>query len=139
MVINTSYFFDNIPGIDPHRINIHYFVVTLARLVYQMFCNLYPASKNQDQSQKGIGTIRPEFLVGTNARIARNHDQLIITWQDFYSKKNHQYLTVLLDALNETMAEPISFLGGLKLQFKLVPPRSKNFCNQLQREKLDLS
>ena len=25
-----NYFFDNNPGIDPHRINIHYFVVALA-------------------------------------------------------------------------------------------------------------
>ncbi len=26
-----NYYFNNIPGIDPHRINIHYFVVTQAR------------------------------------------------------------------------------------------------------------
>lgn len=134
-----NYFFDNVPGIDPHRINLHYFVVTLARLVYQMFCNLYPASKNYDQTQKGIGTIRPEFLVGTNARIARNHDQLIITWQDYYPEKDHQCLTVLFDALNETMSEPISFLGGLKLKFELMPPRDKNFRNQQQRAKLEFS
>jgi len=136
-----NYFFDNVPGINPHRINLHYFVVTLARLVYQMFCNLYPASKNYDQTQKGIGTIRPEFLVGTNARIARNHDQLIITWQDYYPEKDHQCLTVLFDALNETetMSEPISFPGGLKLKFELMPPRDKNFRNQQQRAKLEFS
>lgn len=132
-----NYFFDNVPGIDPHRINIHYFVVTLARLLYQMLCNLYPASENEDGSQKGIGTIRPEFIVGTNAKITRKHDKLIITWQDQYSEKNHANMTTLFDTLNETQSESISFLGGLKLQFKLVPPRDKKFRNQLQRKKLD--
>ena len=132
-----NYFFDNIPGIDPHRINIHYFVVTLARLLYQMLCNLYPASENDDGSQKGIGTIRPEFIVGTNAKITRKDDKLVITWQDQYSEKNHANMTTLFDTLNETQSESISFLGGLKLQFKLVPPRDKKFRNQLQRKKLD--
>jgi len=28
-----NYYFSNIPGIDPHRINVHYFVVTLARIL----------------------------------------------------------------------------------------------------------
>jgi hypothetical protein len=132
-----NYFFDNIPGIDPHRINIHYFVVTLARLLYQMFCNLYPASENADGSQKGIGTIRQEFIVGTNAKITRKNDTLIITWHDLYSEKDHANMATLFDALNETRSEPISFLGGLKLEFKLVPPRDKKFHNQLQRKKLD--
>lgn len=133
-----NYFFDNIPGIDPHRINIHYFVVTLARLLYQMFCNLYPASKNADGTQRGIGTIRPEFIVGTNAKIARKDDKLIITWKDPYSEKDHSNMTTLFDALNETSSEPIPFLGGLKLQFKLGPPRDKKLHNRLQRKKLDL-
>ncbi len=132
-----NYFFDNIPGIDPHRINIHYFVVTLARILYQMLCDLYPASENPDGSQKGIGTIRPEFIVGTNAKITRKEDTLIITWHDLYSEKDHAEITTLFDALNETGTEPISFLGGLKLKFKLVPPRDKKFRNQLQRKKLD--
>jgi len=132
-----NYFFDNVPGIDPHRINIHYFVVSLARLLYQMLCDVYPASKNHDGSQKGIGTIRPEFVVGANAVIERENDKLIITWQDLYSKKDHEKMTILFNALNETMVQPISFLGGLKLQFKLVPPRDKKFRNQLHRVKLD--
>lgn len=132
-----NYFFDNIPGIDPHRINIHYFVVTMARLLYHMFCSLYPDSENADGSQKGIGTIRPEFIVGTNATITRNSDKLIITWQDHYSEKKHETISSLFDALNQTMTEPIPFLGGLKLQFKLVPPRHRDFRNQLQRKELD--
>lgn len=133
-----NYFFDNIPGIDPHRINIHYFIVTLTRLLYQMFCNLYPASENYDKSQKGIGTIRPEFLVGANANISRVHDQLIVTWLDHYPKTQHKPISSLFNALNEIASQPISFLGGLKLKFELVPPRDKNLRNQLRRIKLDL-
>lgn len=133
-----NYFFDNIPGIDPHRINIHYFIVTLTRLLYQMFCNLYPAAENYDKTQKGIGTIRPEFLVGANATTARVHDQLIVTWLDQYPKTQHEHISSLFNALNEIASEPLSFLGGLNLKFELVPPRDKNLQNQQRRIKLDL-
>jgi hypothetical protein len=133
-----NYFFDNIPGIDPHRINIHYFIVTLTRLLYQMFCNLYPAAENHDKTRKGIGTIRPEFLVGANANIERVHDQLIVTWLDHYPNTQHEHISCLFNALNEVAEEPLSFLGGLKLKFELVPPRDENLRNQQRRIKLDL-
>ncbi len=133
-----NYFFDNIPSIDPYRINIYYFVVTLARLLYQMFCNLYPASENADGTQRGIGTIRPEFIVGKNAKIARKDDKLIITWKNFYFEKDHVNMTTLFDALDKISSGSISFLGGLKLQFKLGPPWDKKLHNKLQRKKLDL-
>lgn len=132
-----NYFFDNIPGIDPHRINIHYFIVTLARLLYQIFCSLYPASKNQDNTQKEIGTIRHQFMVGCNATIARDNDQLILSWQDLFHEKDHKNLSALFDSLNKTAHIPIPFLGRLMLKFELMPPRSRDFRNTLQRVLLD--
>jgi hypothetical protein len=125
-------------GLNPHRINIHYFIVSLTRLLYQMFCNLYPAAENYDKTQKGIGTIRPEFLVGANANTARVHDQLIVTWLDQYPKTQHEHISSLFNALNEIASEPLSFLDDLKLKFELVPPRDKNLQNQQRRIKLDL-
>jgi len=132
-----NYFFDNIPGINPHRINIHYFVVTLTRLLYQMFCSLYPDSKNQNETQKGIGTIRHEFLVGANATIARENGLLILTWQDPFPENNHEYISSLFESLNKIADKPLPFLGGLKLKFELMPPRSRNFRNMQRRVILD--
>ena len=132
-----NYFFDNIPGINPHRINIHYFVVTLARLLYQMFCSLYPDSKNGNQTQKGIGTIRHEFLTGTNATIVRKNKQLILTWQDPFPEKQHGHLSFLMKSLNKTADNPLPFLGGLMLKFELSPPRSRGFRNLQRRVNLD--
>jgi hypothetical protein len=128
-----NYFFDNTPGIDPHRINIHYFVVTISRLLFNMFCELYPDSKNSDNSQKGIGTIRPEFLTGTNTTLKRKGNQLILTWQDAYPEKEHKKLTAFFEALNETSGESLPFLGGLQLKFQISPPREREFCNQQKR------
>lgn len=132
-----NYFLDNIPGIHPHRVNIHYLVVTLARLLYHMFCKLYPDSKNQDGTQKGIGTIRNEFLVGVNATIARKNGQLILTWQDPFPEKKRQCLLYLFEALNETADQSLPFLGGLSLKFQLAPPKNRLFRNQKQRINLD--
>ena len=67
-----NYYFDNNPGIDPHRINIHYFIVTLARILYEMFCQDYSESRNPDNTKKSIGTLRPEFLIGTNAVLSKH-------------------------------------------------------------------
>ena len=128
-----NYFFDNTPGIDPHRINIHYFVVTISRLLFNLFCELYPGSKNPDHSQKGIGTIRPEFLTGTNTTLKREGNLLILTWQDAYPEKEHEKLTTFFEALNETSSESLPFLGGLQLKFQISPPREREFCNQQKR------
>ncbi len=128
-----NYFFDNTPGIDPHRINIHYFVVTIARLLFNLFCELYPGSKNPDHSQKGIGTIRPEFLTGTNTTLKREGNLLILTWQDAYPEKEHEKLATFFEALNETSSESLPFLGGLQLKFQISPPREREFCNQQKR------
>jgi hypothetical protein len=128
-----NYFFDNIPGTDPHRINIHYFVVTLARILFQMFCNWYSDSKNSDGSQKEIDTIRPEFLVGTNASISRNGSTLTVSWQDEYREEKHGHILSLFEALNGIGNEALPFLGGLKLKFKLSPPKDEDLKNGNQR------
>ncbi|KKL18184.1 hypothetical protein LCGC14_2478060, partial [marine sediment metagenome] len=77
----ANYFFDNIPGIDPHRINIHYFVVTLARILYEMLCRDYTEAWNPDKTKKTIGTLRPEFLTGCNAILSRVKNELVLKWQ----------------------------------------------------------
>ena len=98
-----------------------------------MFCELYPGSKNADNSQKGIDTIRPEFLTGTNITLKRDGNLLILTWKDAYPEKEHKNLTRLFDALNEISSDPLPFLGGLQLKFQVSPPRKREFCNQKKR------
>ncbi|MFQ5976289.1 MAG: transposase, partial [Candidatus Hydrothermarchaeales archaeon] len=128
-----NYFFNNIPGIDPHRINIHYFVVTLARTLYEMFCQDYEEYRNHDGSKKTIDTLRPEFITGSNAILSREKDQLFLTWKDYYPEKQHQVLEALFDKLNQESQKGLPFLGGLKLRFEIVPARSKDLYNQFKR------
>ncbi len=132
-----NYYFDNIPGIDPHRINIHYFVVTLARTLYEMFCRDYAGSLNPDNSQKSIGTLRPEFMVGTNAVLSRHADKLILKWIDHYPEKQHQIIQDLFYKLNRRAENRLPFLGGLKLKYEIAPLRSKNFCNKMRRQAVE--
>jgi hypothetical protein len=129
-----NYFFNNIPGIDPHRINIHYFVVTLARILYEMFCHDYEDARNPDGTKKTIDTLRPEFITGSNASLSRMKNKLIFTWNDPYPDKQHEVLQNLLDKLNEESQKPIPFLGGLKLRFEITPPRSEKLHNMFKRQ-----
>jgi len=132
-----NYFFNNIPGIDPHRINIHYFVVTLARILYGMFCQDYEQARNPDGSKKTIDTLRPEFIVGSNAILSREKDQLILTWKDYYPEKQHQVLEALFDKLNKESQQGLPFLGGLRLKFEIDPERSEDLHNQFKRGVLE--
>ena len=132
-----NYYFDNIPGIDPHRINIHYFVVTLARLLYEMFCQDYAESRNPDNTKKSIGTLRPEFMGGTNAVLSRYGDKLILKWIDHYPEKQHHIIQELFRKLNRETDNGLPFLGGLKVEYEIAPPRSMNLSNKLRRQAVE--
>ncbi len=132
-----NYFFDRIPGIDPHRINLHYFVVTLARLLFEMPSQDYAAARNADRSKKNIGTLRSEFLTGVNVILSRVGDTLYLKWVDPYPEKQHQALADLFDRLTQECREGLLFLGGLRLVFSLAPPRADEFHNQLRRQAVE--
>ena len=132
-----NYFFDRIPGIDPHRINLHYFVVTLARLLFEMLSQDYAAARNADRSKKNIGTLRSEFLTGVNVILSRVGDTLYLKWVDPYPEKQHQALADLFDRLTQECREGLLFLGGLRLVFSLAPPRADEFHNQLRRQAVE--
>jgi hypothetical protein len=54
-----------------------------------MFCQDYSESRNPDNTKKSIGTLRPEFLIGTNAVLSKHGDELILKWVDHYPEKLH--------------------------------------------------
>jgi hypothetical protein len=129
-----NYFFNNIPGIDPHRVNIHYFVVTLARTLYEMFCRDYEYARNPDMTKKTIDTLRAQFITGSNATLSRLNDELVFIWQDHYPEKQHQALEALFAKLNQQSRHGLPFLGGLKLRFEITPPKSEQLHNKCKRE-----
>jgi hypothetical protein len=135
--LTENYFFDKVPGIDPHRINIHYFVVTLARTLYQMLSNDYDGTLNPDETRKNLGTLRSEFLTGVNAMLSRQGDVVNIKWLDHYKKKQHTLLGDFFEKLNRLGDCGLPFLGGLKLNFELGPPCPDNMRNTCIREFLE--
>jgi len=128
-----NYFFDNIPGIDPHKINVHYYVVTLARILFEMLCQDYQEARNPNETKKTIGTLRPEFIIGSNAILCRVKDELILKWQDHYPERQHQALENLFGKINEETHRGLPFLGSLKLRFEIAPPRPEKLRNQFKR------
>ena len=131
--LTENYFFDDIPGINPHRINVHYFIVTLVKLLFEMLSRDFEGSKNVDGTKKGIGTLREEFIVGTNAILYREKDVLILKWIDLYPEKQHKLLEDLFIRLSEEGKKGMPFLGDLKIRYEIVPKRDKNFRNQFEK------
>ncbi len=132
-----NYYFDNIPGIDPHRINVHYFIVTLARIIYEMFCRDYQDAWNADRTKKSIGTLRPEFIAGVNGALSRTGDTVVVKWNDAFPKDKHQSLEKLFLKLNEAGGNGMPFWGNLKLRFEIAPPRSEHFRNRMKKKIVD--
>ncbi len=133
-----NYFFDDIPGIDPHCINLHYFIVTLVRLLFEMLARDYEYAHNPDGTHKSIGTLRPQFLSGVNASLSKTANTLTLTWQDPYPEKQHQALSHLFGKLNQQSQDGLPFLGGMRLQFDITEPRSENLRNQRKRLRLEI-
>lgn len=134
----TSYFFDNIPGIDPHRVNIHYFVVTLARLLFQMLClDLGDYARNPDHTYKTLSTLRPEFITGVNASLGRQGNELIVSWKDKVSEHQHKVMRTFFEKLNQRASQPLPFLGGLRLRFVPPPSRTRDLRNRIRRKSVD--
>lgn len=136
--LTENYFFDKVPGIDPHRINIHYFIVTLARTLYEMLGKDYDGVRNPDDTKKNLGTLRPEFVVGSNAMLSRQGNVLKIKWLDYYNEKQHRLLEGLFGKLNDLANCRLPFLGGLKLNFEIGSPRPDNLRNDCRREFLEI-
>ncbi len=129
-----NYYFDQVPGIDPHRINVHYFVVTLARTLYGMFSREYADICNSDNTVKMLDTLRPEFITGTNAIMTRRHDTLVVKWTDAFPEKKHRALKLLFDRLNDDSDNGFPFLGGIKLRYEIGEPRPDFFRNRCKRD-----
>lgn len=136
--LTENYFFDKVPGIDPHRINIHYLIVTLARILYEMLSKDYEGVRNQDDTKKNLGTLRPEFVTGANAMLSRQGDILKIKWLDYYNDKQHSFLESFFEKLNRLGNCSLPFLGGLKLNFEIGQPRPDNLRNEGVREFLEI-
>ncbi len=94
----------------------------------------YGDSMNSNETKKTLGTLRPEFITGSTARLFRNGTQLVLRWEDPYPEKQHQSLSALFEKLNSYESEGIPFLGGIRLRFEMGPPRNKEFRNQYVRE-----
>lgn len=129
-----NYYFDHVPGIDPHRINVHYFVVTLARILYEMFSGEYADICNSDNTVKMLDTLRPEFITGTNALMTRKNDTLVIKWTDAFPEKRHRALKSLFDRLNENCDNGLPFLGGIKIRYEIGEPRPESLRNRCKRD-----
>ena len=135
--LSMNYFLDSIPGIDPHRINIHYFVVTLTRVLFDMMSQDYKGSKNPDGSQKGLDTLRPQFLTSSNAVLKRDEDTLIVKWIDSYPESQHKIMQDLFRKLNSHTENSLPFLGGLKLRFEIGDVRPDALKNKFSRARLE--
>jgi len=85
--------------------------------------------KNSDGSSKTLRTMRDVLFRQGSAELSRTEDDLTISFLHPYRLKQTNILRDWFDKVCHRHTEGLHILGGLKLTFKLLVPRSDEFRN----------
>jgi hypothetical protein len=132
-----SYFLDQCPGSNPHQVDVHFFLVTVCRLLYRMIeRDLGELIRNPDGSTKTLHTMRGVLFRQGAAHIHLADDTIRLHFQDSFSWERTQLLKNWLDALSHRHADGLQIIDGFRLTFQLRVPRGEEHRNTLRKARL---
>lgn len=132
-----SYFLDQCPGTNPHQVDVHFFVVTVCRLLYRMIeRDLGEGIRNPDGSVKTLHTMRDVLFRQGPARIQLVEDTIQLSFQDSFSQERTELLGNWFDCLHDRHADGLQIIDGLKLSFQLRVPRGEEHRNAFRKARL---
>ena len=132
-----SYFLDHCPGCQPHQVDVHFFLVTVCRLLYRMIeRDLGESIRNPDGSTKTLHTMRPVLFRQGAAHIQSAEDTISLRFQDSFSQERTELLQTWFNSLHGRHTDGLQILDGLKLAFQLRVPRGEEHHNAFQKARL---
>ena len=132
-----SYFLDQCPGSQPHQVDVHFFLVTVCRLLYRMIeRDLGEWIRNPDGSTKTLHTMRTVLFRQGAAHIQSTEDAICLRFQDSFSQERTELLQNWFDCLHGRHANGLQILDGLKLAFQLRVPRGEEHRNAYRKAPL---
>jgi hypothetical protein len=132
-----SYFLDQCPGCQPHQVDVHFFLVSVCRLLYRMIeRDLGEWIRNPDGSTKTLHTMRDVLFRQGAAQIQLAEDTICLRFQDSFSQERTELLQHWFDSLHNRHGDGLQILDGLKLSFQLRVARGEEHRNAFRKARL---
>jgi hypothetical protein len=129
-----SYFLDNCPGNDPHQVDVHFLIVTIARLLYRMIeRDLSEVMHNPDGSTKCLQTMRDILFRQGCARVRFEDRTMKVEFKNSFDLKTTNMLRFWFELLSERFPDGMNILGGFRLEFHLRPPYGEEHRNTYKK------
>ncbi len=121
--LSHSFNLDQVPGTRPHHVNVHFFMVGLCRVIYQMTQkDSGDLMVNSDGTYKTLSTMRDKIINPCSGKFQITEDTIEINLLSKFSAKMTDCLRQLFNTANEQARDGLEILGGYKLNFRLLPP-----------------
>jgi len=126
----ASYFLDTCPGTEPHHVDVHFLITTICRTLYRMIeRDLGDKLTNSDGTVKTLDRMRDTLFRQGAATLTRDGDQLVVRFLNSYRVNPTNMLRDWFGIVTKRHRDGIGLLGGLRLLFKLQPPRGEEYRN----------
>jgi len=125
-----SYFMDRCPGTRPHAVDVHFIITTICKTIYRMIeRDLGEYVYNSDGTRKTLERMREILFKHGCSDLRREDDQLIITLHNSYRIEQTNLLNYWIAKVKERHKDGLKILGGMSIEFKINPPRGKDYKN----------
>jgi len=132
-----SYFLDHCPGSQPHHVDVHFFLVTVCRLLYRLIeRDLGEGLRNADGSTKTLERMRDVLFRQGAAHIQLVEETIRVRYQDSFSWERTELLKTWFEGLSRRHADGLQILDGLRLTFQLRVPRGEEHRNAFRKSRL---
>jgi len=132
-----SYFLDHCPGCHPHQVDVHFFLVTVCRLLYRLIeRDLGQRIHNPDGSTKTLHTMRNVLFRQGAAHFELAEDTIRLRFQDSFSQERTELLQHWFDGLSDRHAAGLQILDGLRFGFQLRVARGEEHRNAFRKARL---
>jgi hypothetical protein len=132
----ASYFLDKCPGTRPHAVDVHFLITTICRAIYRMIeRDIGEGIANPDGTVMTLDRMRDTLFRQGGARLANTGDSLVVSLLNPYRVRQTCVLKSWFAKLAARHEDGLDILGGMKLEFRLQPPRGKEYRNSGGREK----
>ena len=129
-----SYYLSNCPGKIPHSVNVHFFMVTVCRQLYQIIQrDLGDDIKNKDQTVKTLKTMRETLFRQGSAKVLFRKNAFVINHLNSYSPKRTSQLNKFYNIIHERTSNGLEILGGARIKFELKPPKGPEHRNSMKK------
>jgi len=129
-----NFYLYNLPGTQVQSANIHFFIVSLCKQLYQMIQrDLEDFVTNHDGTKTSLERMREVLFKQGSAKVLFKNNTFEIQFLNNYTPKRTELLSKFYQKITERFPDGLKILGGLKLKYSLKPPIREGYGNGMKK------